>query len=101
MQEEIAVIIGAVAIITIVGVLLVSLPITRRLGVALEEWIRIRAEGSADQAQIDQVVYDVRSLSRRIEALEDRLQLLSERQDFTESLVDSSSESRSIPSGRL
>lgn len=99
MQEEIAVIIGAVAIITIVGVLLVSLPITRRLGAALEEWIRIRAEGAAGQTQIDQVGQEIRSLTRRVDALEDRLHLLSERQDFTESLVDSSSEPPSIPPG--
>ena len=97
MNVAIAEIIAIVLIVTIVGVLLVSIPITRRLGRALEEWIRIRSEGAAGQVQIDQLGEQIRSLSRHIETIEDRIEFLSERQEFTESLVDSRSDSKSIP----
>jgi hypothetical protein len=97
MDTAIAEIIALVLIVTIVGVLLVSIPITRRLGRALEEWIRIRSEGAVGQVQIDQLSEQVRALSRHIETIEGRMEFLSERQEFTESLVDSRSDVKSIP----
>lgn len=97
MDTALAEIIAIVAIVTIVGVLLVSIPITRRLGRALEEWIRIKSEGAAGQVQIDQLGEQVRTLSRHIETIEDRMELMAERQEFTESLIDSRSDVRSIP----
>jgi ribosomal 50S subunit-associated protein YjgA (DUF615 family) len=97
MDTALAEIIAMVLIVTIVGVLLVSIPITRRLGRALEEWIRIRSEGAAGQVQIDQLSEQVRALSRHIETIEGRMEFLSERQEFTESLVDSRSGVKSIP----
>lgn len=97
MNVAIAEIIALVLIVTIVGVLLVSIPITRRLGRALEEWIRIKSEGAAGQVQIDQLGEQVRALSRHIETIEDRMEFLTERQEFTESLVDSRSDVKSIP----
>lgn len=96
MNVAIAEIIALVLIVTIVGVLLVSIPITRRLGRALEEWIRIKSEGAVGQVQIDQLSEQVRTLSRHIETIEDRMEFLSERQEFTESLVDSRSAPKSI-----
>jgi hypothetical protein len=78
-------------------VLLVAIPITRRLGRGREEWIRIRSEGAAGQVQIDQLSEQVRALSRHIETIEGRMEFLSERQEFTESLVDSRSGVKSIP----
>lgn len=97
MDTALAEIIALVLIVTIVGVLLVSIPITRRLGRALEEWIRIKSEGAVGQVQIDQLGEQVRALSRHIETIEDRMEFLAERQEFTESLVDSRSGVKSIP----
>jgi hypothetical protein len=88
MDIAIAELIAMVTSILIVGLLLVSIPITRRLGKALEVWIQMRAEGAADRAQIDGLREEVRALARHVEALDERLQLVSERQDFTESLVE-------------
>lgn len=99
MNVAIAELIAMVSVVTIVGLLLVTIPITRRLGRALEEWIRIRAEGAADQTQIDQLGEQIRALGRHVEALDDRLRLMSERQDFTESLVDAKADRRSISTG--
>ncbi|MDH3298469.1 MAG: hypothetical protein OEM96_09370, partial [Gemmatimonadota bacterium] len=73
---------------TVIGVLIVSIPITRRLGRVLEEWVQIRREGAPDRAAVDSVLQEIRSLSRHVEALDDRLQILADRQDFTESLVE-------------
>ena len=97
MDTAIAELIALVLMVTIVGVLLVTIPITRRLGRVMEEWIRIRAEGAADQVSVDRMSEEIRALGRHVEALEDRLQLLAERQDFTESLVDSSAPRKAIP----
>lgn len=98
MDVAIAELIAMVLTITIVGVLLVTIPITRRLGKVMEEWVRIRAEGAADQVAVDRLSEEIRALGRHVEALDDRLQLLAERQDFTESLVDTNASRRSIPS---
>lgn len=97
MDTALAEIIALVLIVTIVGVLLVSIPITRRLGRALEEWIRIKSEGAVGQVQIDQLGEQVRALSRHVETIESRIEFLSERQEFTESLVDSRSDVKAIP----
>lgn len=98
MPVAIAEIIGIVSIVTIVGLLLVTLPITLRLGRVMEEWVKIRAAGATDRAIVDGQGEQLRALTRHVEMLEDRLQFLSERQDFTESLVDSSSRPPSISS---
>lgn len=97
MNVAIAELIAMVTSILIVGLLLVSIPITRRLGRALEVWINIRAEGAADSAQVDGLREEVRALARHVEALDDRLQLVSERQDFTESLVERRDERTALP----
>lgn len=97
MDTAIAELIALVLMVTIVGVLLVTIPITRRLGRVMEEWIRIRAEGAADQVSVDRMSEEIRALGRHVEALDDRLQLLAERQDFTESLVDGAASRKAIP----
>lgn len=99
MNVAIAELIAMVTSILIVGLLLVSIPITRRLGRALEVWINVRAEGAADSAQVDGLREEVRALARHVEALDDRLQLVSERQDFTESLVERRDERTALPPG--
>ncbi|HSM09427.1 MAG TPA: hypothetical protein VLA33_10480 [Gemmatimonadota bacterium] len=49
------------------------------------------------QVQIDQLGEQVRALSRHVETIEDRMDLLLKRQEFTESLVDSRADVKSIP----
>lgn len=99
MDVAIAELIAMVTSIAIVGLLLVSIPITRRLGRALEVWIEMRAEGAADRAQVDGLREDVRALGRRLASLDDRVQLLADRQDFTESLVERQPGSGALPPG--
>ena len=98
MSEMIAVLIFVFATVTVVGLLLVTIPITRRLGRVLEEWVQMRREGAPERGVIDDLIGEVRSLSRHVEALDDRMQILADRQDFTESLVESrGSEPRALP----
>jgi len=98
MPTEIAAMIFAFLTVTVVGLLIVTVPITRRLGRVLEEWMEMRREGAPERGVIDELVVEVRSLSRHVEALDDRMQILGDRQDFTESLVESrGSELRELP----
>jgi hypothetical protein len=100
MPYEIAELIFAFLTVTVVGALLVSIPITRRLGRVLEEWVQIRREGAPDRAALDGVTEELRSLSRHVEALDDRMQILADRQDFTESLVEKrGSKAGALPPG--
>lgn len=98
MPIAIAEMIFAFLTVTVVGLLIVSIPITRRLGRVLEEWVQMRREGAPERGVIDDLVGEVRSLSRHIEALDDRMQILGDRQDFTESLMEARGpETRRLP----
>lgn len=98
MPVEIAAMIFAFLTVTVVGLLIVTVPITRRLGRVLEEWMEMRREGAPERGVIDDLVGEVRSLGRHVEALDDRMQILADRQDFTESLVESrGSETKALP----
>ena len=100
MSEMIAVLIFVFATVTVIGLLLVTIPITRRLGRVLEEWMKMRQEGAPDRATLDGVTEELRSLGRHVEALDDRMQILADRQDFTESLIESrGSEAKTLPPG--
>lgn len=99
MPVEIAEILAIVAVITIVGLLLVSIPLTRRLGRALEVWIEMRAEGAADSTRVDQLDQEVRAIGRHMDALDDRLAMLADRVDFFDSLTDTKTERATLPPG--
>ena len=87
MPIAIAEMIFAFLTVTVIGILLVSIPITRRLGRVLEEWVQLRREGAPERGVIDDLVGEVRSLNRHVGALDDRMQVMSDRQEFTESLI--------------
>ncbi len=98
MSEMIAVLIFVFATVTVIGLLLVTIPVTRRLGRVLEEWVKMRREGAPDRAALDGVTEELRSLGRHVEVLDDRMQILTDRQDFTESLIESrGSEAKTRP----
>ncbi len=48
MSEMIAVLIFVFATVTVIGLFLVSIPVTRRLGRVLEEWLIMRQEGAPE-----------------------------------------------------
>ncbi len=98
MSDIIPVLIFVFATVTVIGLLLVTIPVTRRLGRVLEEWVKMRREGAPDRAALDGVTEELRSLGRHVEALDDRMQILNDRQDFTESLIESRGpEAKTLP----
>jgi hypothetical protein len=82
--------------VLIVGGFIVSFPIMRRLGALMEESIRERRAGRLEHTQLAQLQGQIDALTRTLESTERQLELLGERQDFTESLVDSVSR-RALP----
>jgi hypothetical protein len=75
------------------GVILLF-PVTRRLGQFMEEWIRLRRDSVLDQDQLTDVRADMRDMRLLLETIDSRMDLLGERQDFVESLIESGERKR-------
>ena len=100
MPPEIAEMIGPVIVLFLIGCVILLFPISRRLGGVMEEWMKLKRETSPDReklASVEQTVYEVRHL---VENLNQRVALLSERQDFMESLIESR-KPEELPAGRV
>lgn len=74
-------------VILLVGGFIVTFPVMRRLGGAMEAWIEARRQGGATGEETARLRSEVRELGTRLEALERRMDVLSERQDFADSLL--------------
>lgn len=75
-------------VILLIGGFVIAFPVTRRLGALLEEWVeeRRRAKlGAGDAEELHRRLADVRD---RLDRLEKHVELVSERQRFTESLLE-------------
>ncbi len=88
MPQAIAEMIGPVVIIFLLGTFILLLPLSRRLGRVLEEWIKLRQDTSPDRDTLARLENDVREVRRFVEGVDQRVGLLAERQDFMESLVE-------------
>jgi len=86
----------SLVMVLLIGGFIISYPITRRLGALMEESIRERRAGRLEQAQVAQLQGQLDDLTRLLEGVERQVELMGERQDFTESLVDSVSR-RGLP----
>jgi len=80
-------------LVLIAGVILLF-PVTRRLGGFMEEWIKLRRDSVLDQDQLTDVRTDVRDMRQLLDTVDSRMDLLGERQDFVESLIDSGERKR-------
>ena len=80
-------------LLLIAGVILLF-PVTRRLGHFLEEWIKLRRDSVLDQDQLTDVRAEMRDVRQLLETIDSRLDLLGERQDFVESLIESGERKR-------
>ena len=69
-----------VVVLLLIGGFILLLPLTRRLGAFLEH--RMLAEDRAKQSA------DVEALAKAVDALRDEVERLSDRQDFTEKLLE-------------
>ncbi len=100
MPVEILEMIGPVIVLFLIGCVILLFPISRRLGGVMEEWMKLKRETSPDRTKLtnlEQTVYEVRHL---VENLNQRVTLLSERQDFMESLIESR-KPEELPAGQV
>ena len=99
MPPEILEMIGPVIVLFLIGCVILLFPISRRLGGVMEEWIKLKRETSPDRerlSNLEQTLHEVRHL---VESVNQRVTLLSERQDFMESLIESKKPVE-LPAGR-
>ena len=88
MPEAIAEAIGPIMVVFLIGTFILLLPLSRRIGRVLEEWIKLRQETSPDRDTLARLENDVREVRQFVEGVDQRMGLLAERQDFMESLIE-------------
>ena len=80
-----------------IGIFVLLFPLSRRLGRVLEEWIKMRHESSPDRDRLERLELGVREIRQLVEGIDQRTELLAERQDFMESLIEAK-RSEALPS---
>lgn len=88
MPIEIAELLAILTGLFLVGTFILLFPISRRLGKAIEEWVRIRREATPERDLLARIEVELIEMRNQFEGLEQRLDFLAERQEFTESLID-------------
>lgn len=81
-----------------VGTFILLFPITRRLGRIMEEWISLRRGSLPDRDAIDRIESTLEAISHRLESMDQRVDLVGERQEFMESLMERQRLTGSSPS---
>jgi hypothetical protein len=88
MPYAIAELLAILAMFFLVGTFIILFPISRRLGKAIEEWVKIRHESSPERDLLARIEVDLLELRSQFDGLDQRLDFIAERQEFTESLID-------------
>jgi len=88
MPYAIAELLAILAMFFLVGTFILLFPISRRLGKAIEEWVKIRHESSPERDLLARIEVDLLELRSQFDGLDQRLNFIAERQEFTESLID-------------
>jgi hypothetical protein len=88
MPYAIAELLAILAMFFLVGTFILLFPISRRLGKAIEEWVKIRHENSPERDLLARIEVDLLELRNLFDGLDQRLDFIAERQEFTESLID-------------
>ena len=71
----------------LIGMIILLFPLSRRLGKVLEEWIKLRHESSPDRDRLERLELGQLEIRQLVEGIDQRTQLLADRQDFMESLI--------------
>jgi hypothetical protein len=74
-------------VMLLIGGFVLAYPITKRLGRFLEEWITLRKSSLPEQEALTRIESAFGGMQTQIGSLEQRVDLISERQEFTESLL--------------
>jgi hypothetical protein len=88
MPYAIAELIAILATVFLIGTFILLFPISRRLGKALEEWVKIRHESSPERDLLARIEVELLEIQNQVDGMDKRLDFLAERQEFTESLID-------------
>ena len=80
--------ITALLMVFLIGTFVLLFPLSRRLGKVMEEWIQLRHDSSPDRGRLERIEDGLRLLHGEVESLDQRMQLVGERQDFLESLTE-------------
>ncbi len=88
MPYAIAELLAILAMFFLVGTFILLFPISRRLGKAIEEWVKIRHESSPERDLLARIEVELLELRNPFDGLDQRLDFIAERQEFTESLID-------------
>jgi len=88
MPYEIAELLAMLSMVFLIGTFILLFPISRRLGRAIEEWLRIRREETPERDLLARIEVEILEVRNQVEGFEKRLDFLAERQEFTESLID-------------
>ena len=99
MPYAIAELIAILVMVFMLGTFVLLFPLSRRLGRVMEEWIQLRREASPDRESLERIEAGLRQLHGELESLEQRVQLMGDRQDFLESLAESRRSERLGPGG--
>jgi hypothetical protein len=94
MPIAIAEMIAMVTMVFLIGFFILMFPISRRLGKALEEWVKLRHETSPDRDALARIEGGLLEIRQHIESLDQRVDLIGDRQDFTERLIETKGEER-------
>ena len=88
MPYEIAELLAILAMFFLVGTFILLFPISRRLGKALEEWVKIRHESSPERDLLARIEVELLEIQSQVDGMDKRMDFLAERQEFTELLID-------------
>ncbi len=88
MPYAIAELLAILTMFFLVGTFIILFPISRRLGKAIEEWVKIRRENTPERDLLARIEVDLLELRNQFDGLDQRLDFIAERQEFTESLID-------------
>jgi hypothetical protein len=88
MPYEIAELLAILTMVFLIGTFILLFPISRRLGKAIEEWVKIRHESTPERELLGRIEVTLLEMQNQVDGLDKRLDFLAERQEFTESLID-------------
>ena len=88
MPIDVAEMIYTLIMLLLIGTFILAFPITKRLGRIMEEWIALRRNSIPEREALTRIEATIGAVDQRLESLEQRINLMGERQDFMESLME-------------
>ena len=81
MPYEIAELLAILTMFFLVGTFILLFPISRRLGKAIEEWVKIRHESLPERDLLARIEVELVEIRNQFDGMDQRMDFLAERQD--------------------